>query len=101
MHHPPDDEPLSEDTIDDILLAVGAQIRRVREAQGISQRAAARDAGMHQTDWSRVERGVVDARLSTLLRVQHALDLAGFELLFGQLPSRVQLPPRGDVAGFK
>jgi predicted transcriptional regulator len=43
---------------------------------------------MSHTEWARIEQGRVDPRLSSLVRIQHALDLDGIEVLFGRLPSR-------------
>jgi transcriptional regulator with XRE-family HTH domain len=91
--HPPSDvsenaDNLLEERLEQAISAVGSQIRRIRESQNRSQAAAARDAGMHRTEWGRIERGTVEPRLTSLLRIQHALQLDGLEPLFGALPSR-------------
>jgi transcriptional regulator with XRE-family HTH domain len=77
-----------DDAIEALLKQFGERIREVRRGRGISQRAAARDAGIHQSDWSRLERGRLDVRLSTLVRVQGALDVDALDALLGRLPSR-------------
>ena len=83
-----DEDTLSEELLLLVRMTVGKRIRQTRIDLGLSQRAIASDAGVHQTDWSRIERGLIDPRLSTLLRIQHSLGLEGLEILFGSLPSR-------------
>jgi transcriptional regulator with XRE-family HTH domain len=68
-----------------LLQRLGARVRELRAQKNVSQRRAAADAGIHQSDWSRLERGQLDVRLSTLVRVQGALDA---DALLGRLPSR-------------
>ncbi len=46
---------------------------------------------MSQGHWSNIERGELDLRLSTLVRVQVALGEDFFESLFGPGPSRRRL----------
>ena len=43
---------------------------------------------MHHSEWSRIERGQVEPRLTTLIQIQQALGIASVEALFGRLPSR-------------
>lgn len=87
MHHTSDGAALADELLVAIRAAVGQRIRELREARGLSQRAASGDVFMHQSDWSRIERGVVDPRLSTLVRIHYALGVDGVEALFGPLPS--------------
>jgi hypothetical protein len=42
-----------------------------------------------QWDWSRIESGVVDIRLTLLLRIQHLLEVDSVESLIGTFPSRL------------
>ncbi len=100
MHHQSDGDEhaiLTEDLFDRICQVVAKQIKARRETLKRSQRSLAIDAGMHQSDWSRIERALVDPRLSSLIRIQHALELEGLEMLFGLLPS--QRVFQGDDTG--
>ena len=53
--------------------AVGASIRRHREAQGLSQERLAEISGMHRTYISGVERGVRNLTIESLYRIANAL----------------------------
>ena len=59
----------------------GQNVRQQRAAQRISQEQLAARAGLHSTEVSRLERGVRDPRLSTIVRIAAALDLPAGELL--------------------
>jgi transcriptional regulator with XRE-family HTH domain len=80
----------------DIQRAVGRRVEELRERQGLRQQDAAEHAGMNQGHWSKLERGLLDLRLSTLLRVQRSLGLDFFESLFGEGPSRRLLEGEAD-----
>lgn len=56
--------------------SVGAQIREAREAANLSQSALAQRAGIAQHSVSDLEMGY-EAKLSTLIKVAGALELAG------------------------
>lgn len=58
-----------------------------RDNRRWSQRQAAREAGLTQSDWRRIEAGVKDPKLSTLLRIQRVFGLSSLEDLLGQAPS--------------
>jgi transcriptional regulator with XRE-family HTH domain len=77
---------------DDLLLmarqAAGRALRAHREKRGLSQAAVSSYAGVHQSEWSRIETGEVDPRLSWLLRAQHLFELESLESLFGPMPTR-------------
>jgi transcriptional regulator with XRE-family HTH domain len=98
MHQEPDGLLLSEELLLRARRRAAAQIKACRETRELSQRAAARDAGIHQTEWSRIERALVDPRLSSLIRIQHALHLDTLEMLFGALPSRRVLADGDEAA---
>ncbi len=78
-----DQASLSSELLVDLRRALGRRIAQLRETQGLTQGDLADRVGMSQPRWSNIERGETDARLSTLLRVQYALDLPSFESLFG------------------
>jgi transcriptional regulator with XRE-family HTH domain len=84
----------SVDGIDAVLLAqakkvVGERLRQLRKRRGWSQDFAASYAGTNQAQWSRVETGDLDARLTWLLRAQELFEVESLESLFGPLPSRI------------
>jgi transcriptional regulator with XRE-family HTH domain len=81
------DAPLAADLLAEALRHVGASVRNLRLAHGLSQDAAARRAGLNQTRWSRVESGE-GPRLEDLLAIQHLFDLDSIETFFGAYPSR-------------
>lgn len=50
-------------------------LKAAREAKGLSQRTLAKLAGVPQSHISKIESGVVDLRLSSLVEIARALDL--------------------------
>jgi HTH-type transcriptional regulator / antitoxin HipB len=52
-----------------------AALKAAREKKGFSQRALSAKAGMPQSYISRMERGMVDLQLSSLIGLARALDL--------------------------
>lgn len=52
---------------------LGARIRELRLAAGKSQTDMVRDHGWTLAHWGRIERGVADARISTIERVANDL----------------------------
>ena len=48
-------------------------LRRLRTAAALSQEALSELSGLHATEISRLERGVRDPRLSTIVRLARAL----------------------------
>ncbi len=55
-------------------IALGEQVRRLREARGMSQAELARRMGTIQSGIARLEAGGVDPKLDTLERLSHALN---------------------------
>lgn len=55
------------------------KLRQLREAKRLSQRELGRLTGLPQAQISRIERGLVDPKLSTLLTLARALD---FDVMF-------------------
>jgi transcriptional regulator with XRE-family HTH domain len=58
-------------------------LRRARERQALSQERLAALADLHPTQISRLERGVRDPRLSTIVTIANALQTPPAELLRG------------------
>jgi transcriptional regulator with XRE-family HTH domain len=54
---------------------IGSHLQLARERHGLSQRAFAQTAGTTQSRISRIERGDIDLRLSTLVELARNLDL--------------------------
>lgn len=62
---------------------LGANIRRIRRAAGLSQIELSHRCGLHFSEISRLERGRRDAQLSTIVKLAHGLGVAPAELLDG------------------
>jgi transcriptional regulator with XRE-family HTH domain len=60
---------------------VGLTIRRLREAQALTQAALARQAGIGRITLVRIEGGTQDPTLNTLKRIARALGLRMRDLL--------------------
>lgn len=58
----------------EICVQLGKNIRRIREAKGLSQEELAFRAGLHRTYVSGVERGVRNPTVVILARLARALD---------------------------
>ena len=54
---------------------LASALREARERKALSQRAASRLSGVRQYQISKIENGLADARLSTLLQLSRAVDL--------------------------
>ncbi|MGI9021545.1 MAG: helix-turn-helix domain-containing protein [Solirubrobacterales bacterium] len=59
----------------------GTNVRRLRRDQGLTQEALAHASELHPTEVSRLERGVREPRLGTIVRVAHALGVRPAQLL--------------------
>ena len=55
---------------------LGAVVRQARKQRGLSQAALASDVGVHQPKISALERGAPGVRLSLVLQILRALDVA-------------------------
>ncbi|MEU1554022.1 helix-turn-helix transcriptional regulator [Streptomyces scabiei] len=84
---PPDRARLDEQRV-----AFGDRLRSARGRAGLTQEQLALRAGMDRSQYSELERGQRDARLSTLLRIESVL---GAELGFVGGPAAAT----GDVDG--
>jgi len=69
--------PMPDQPID---LALAAVLRRLREAQGLSQEATAQRAGISLNSYSRIERGNAAPAWATVQRIADALDVSMAEL---------------------
>jgi len=61
----------------------GLNLRKAREAAGMSQEQLAAAAKVHLSEVSRVERAQRDLRLSTILRLASGLDIRAAQLFDG------------------
>lgn len=59
----------------------GRNLRGSRAAAGLSQEQLADRSGLHATEISRLERGVRDPRLATIVRLARGLGVRPAELL--------------------
>jgi transcriptional regulator with XRE-family HTH domain len=58
-------------------------LRRRRQAAGLSQQQLADRTGLHPTEISRLERAVREPRLGTMLRLARGLDIGVDKLVTG------------------
>jgi transcriptional regulator with XRE-family HTH domain len=63
--------------------AVGARIRELRMARGWSQEAFADICEIHRSHMGEIERGEVDAAISTLAKLAKGLDITVSAMLKG------------------
>jgi transcriptional regulator with XRE-family HTH domain len=65
----------------DLSIAFGKRLREVRREHGMSQDQLADQAGMHATTISRMERGLREPRVTTVLRLADGLGVHPGRLL--------------------
>jgi transcriptional regulator with XRE-family HTH domain len=73
-------------------VALGESVRAERRLQGKTTRELARLAGLHASQISRLENGLADAKVSTVVRVARALQVTVAQLIEGTAPP----PPQDD-----
>jgi transcriptional regulator with XRE-family HTH domain len=73
-----------------VMVIIGDNIRRAREATGRSQAEAGRWMGMNPAWYSRIENGHASASLWTLVRIAEALGVSVSRLLDGVTEDRRQ-----------
>jgi transcriptional regulator with XRE-family HTH domain len=61
----------------------GQNVRAARAVSGLSQEALGDAAGLHMTEISRLERGIREPRLGTIVRIAKALKVPPGQLLDG------------------
>lgn len=66
---------------DPALLALGAAIRRCRQARGVSQEELAHRSAVDRSYMSSIERGGQNPGVLTVVRVAHAMDMTMTELM--------------------
>ena len=69
--------------MDDPLPIFAANVRRAREAGGMTQEALASAAGMHVTHVARIERGEREPGVRAIAKLAIALDVAAADLFAG------------------
>jgi transcriptional regulator with XRE-family HTH domain len=69
--------------VEAVLARFGANVRGARLEREWTQERLAREAGLAVVQISRIERGKREIRLTTLLRLLHALDVSPERLLEG------------------
>jgi transcriptional regulator with XRE-family HTH domain len=62
-------------------MQLASNLRRLRKERSWSQETLAYYAGLHSTEVSRLERGMREPRLTTIIHVAEALDVPVEELL--------------------
>lgn len=70
---------------------LGSELRKAREAAGMSQETLAFEAGVHRTYISLLERDLKSPTLKVLFRICRALDISASELV-----ARVETSTRED-----
>lgn len=65
------------------IAVIAGNIARLRREQKLTQSQLASRSGVHVTEVSRIERGLRDVRLSTLVRLARALGVKPGRLLDG------------------
>lgn len=68
---------------DNLLVKFGERVRTLREKTHYSQEAFAFYIGMERSQYSRIERGLNDVRLSSIARIAYGLGITPSELLDG------------------
>jgi transcriptional regulator with XRE-family HTH domain len=77
----------AEKRIKQALKQFGLDVFRRREELDMTQDEAARRAGISQSHWSKIERGLHDLSIGQALRVQFALQAESLEGMLGEQPS--------------
>ncbi|MCU1496755.1 MAG: family transcriptional regulator [Acidimicrobiales bacterium] len=75
---------------------VGANIRRVRKEQGLSQEAFGQTVGWHRTFVGAVERGERNLTLKTVERISDQLEILPIDLLWDRAALGVRLDVRSE-----
>lgn len=81
------------------LTRFGEDVRRRREKLDLTQYEAASHAGISQSNWSKIERGLHDPSVGQALRIQFALGAESLEGMLGDQPSALVLAANGAQKG--
>jgi transcriptional regulator with XRE-family HTH domain len=82
-----------------LLQAFGANVREVRTAidPRCSQERLSHDTGLHRTEIGKIEQGIVEPKLTTLLILADGLDVRVDDLVTGLwVPKERKPSPRGE-----
>lgn len=74
-------------TGDPELIALGREIRKRREALGVSQEELAERSGLHRNYIGGIERGERNVGVKAIFRLAAGLGVPAWEILRGALPS--------------
>jgi transcriptional regulator with XRE-family HTH domain len=80
-------KPPVELDVEEALRRFRARMKDLREQRAWSKAECARHAGLDQSEWSRIERGITAPSLQSALRIHYALQLDSMDALFGELPA--------------
>jgi transcriptional regulator with XRE-family HTH domain len=72
----------------DFCVALGIQLRAVRQKQGLSMRELALQADMEYSQLSKIERGVINTTVSSLQSLAEALNVPVKEFFDFKFPTR-------------
>ncbi|MEO9803944.1 MAG: helix-turn-helix transcriptional regulator [Reichenbachiella sp.] len=64
----------------DLLLLLGQRLKEVRTQAGLSQEELALKAGLSQSQIYRIEKGLINTTISTVLHIAETLDVSYSEL---------------------
>lgn len=78
------------------LARFGSDVQQRRLKLDLTQLEAAARAGISQSHWSKIERGLHDLSIGQALRVQFALGAESLEGMLGHQPSALVLAPEPD-----
>lgn len=81
---------MSAENPDDVRRSVGRRIAELRLARGRTQEAVAEQLGMQLKNYQRIERGMQNMTLRTLVRIAVALDVRTIELFEPPASSEVR-----------
>lgn len=86
-------EPTNKATmrLQQALARFGKDVLQRREKLDLTQREAAIRAGISQSNWSKIERGLHDPSVGQALRIQFALGAESLEGMLGNQPSALVL----------
>lgn len=80
------------------LVGFGEDVRRRREQLNLTQMEASARAGISQSHWSKIERGLHDLSVGQALRIQFALGAESLEGMLGRQPSALVLEASTSTA---
>ena len=86
--------------MDDSAANLGANVRRLREARGLSQQQMARLAGLPRPTWASLESGAANPTLAVLTRAAAALQVS-IEELIGPPRTAARLFAAGEIRARK